>query len=74
MKVQIFTPLSLLMAVLGSLSGGMMLYYGWHHSEATDPALLAHANRQFAAGWKIFLGSVSLGVLAEISLALNRVR
>ena len=73
MKIKFFfTPICVVMAVLGFLFGAYMLYFGWHHSTAPDPALVNYANRQFNMGWRMFLGSVVLGVLAEISLALHK--
>ena len=70
--MKVFTTVSLVIAVLGTLLGGMMVIYGWNHSTAADPALVAHANRQLDAGGKLFLASLMLGVLGEISLALHR--
>ena len=75
MKIKfIFTPLCLVLAVLGFPVGGVMMYFGWHNSAATDPAMLSYAVRQFEIGWRVLLGAVVLGVLAEISLALHRGR
>ena len=67
-----FTYMCMIAAVLGLLYSvfvlsvaGHQLFYG------VDPALVADPYRRLDHGMKVLLGSIVLGVLAEISFSLR---
>jgi hypothetical protein len=60
-------------SVLGALLGVFLLFVAWAHSSEIDPALIAQSYRNFDLGWKLLLGSIVLGTVAEISFAMRRV-
>jgi len=76
----IFTHLGRIVAILGLLSGMLMLWTGYldYSREYIDldpehkKAILRFANSTLKNGAILLLGSIALGMLAEISFSLRK--